>query len=137
MEGSVITMSMNEWKGAFSLLTFICILAFDQVYVYACSDVSDSVIPWTVTCQAPLSRGFLSQEYWNGLPFLPPGDLPDPEVEPPSLVPPALAGKFFTTAPPGKPPKPFYSPLFVAGLQAGVWSKCCVGFENVATRAIS
>ena len=53
--------------------------------------------------QAPLSRGFLSQEYWNGLPFLPPGDLPDPGIEPASLESPALAGVFFTTAPPGKP----------------------------------
>ena len=71
------------------------------------------------------------------MPFLPPGDLPDPEVEPPSLVPPALAGKFFTTAPLAKPPKSLYSPLFVAGLNAGIWSKCCVGFENVAIRALS
>ena len=111
MEGSVITMSMNEWKGAFSLLTFICILAFDQVYVYACSDVSDSVIPWTVTCQAPLSMGLSRQEYLSGLPFLPPGDLPDPGIKsmfPMSL---ALAGRFFSTLPPGKPPMCMYGHL--------------------------
>ena len=36
--------------------------------------------PWT-TCQAPLSMGFSRQEYWSGLPFRPPGDLPDPGIE--------------------------------------------------------
>ena len=45
----------------------------------------------------PLSMGFSRQEYWSGLPFLSPGDLPDPEVEPTSPVSPALAGRFFTT----------------------------------------
>ena len=38
--------------------------------------------PWTVACQAPLSMGFSRQEYWTGLPFPSPGDLPDPEIEP-------------------------------------------------------
>ena len=40
------------------------------------------VTPWTVTLQAPLSMGFHRQEYWNGLPFPPLGDLPDPGIEP-------------------------------------------------------
>ena len=39
------------------------------------------VTPWAVACQAPLSTGFPSQEYWSGLPFLSPGDLPDPGIE--------------------------------------------------------
>ena len=42
------------------------------------------VTPWTVACQAPLSMGFLRQEYWSGLPFPPPGDLPHPGMEPAS-----------------------------------------------------
>ena len=58
---------------------------------------------WTVGCQAPLSVGFFRQEYWSGLPFPSPGDLPDPGIELMSLVSPALPGGFFTTAPPGKP----------------------------------
>ena len=58
---------------------------------------------WTVAGQAPLSVGFSRQEYWSGLPFPSPGDLPDPGIEPESLVSPALAGGFFTSAPPGKP----------------------------------
>ena len=41
-----------------------------------------SVTPWTVAHQAPLSMGFLRQEHWSGLPFHPPGDLPDPGTEP-------------------------------------------------------
>ena len=42
------------------------------------------------------------QEYWRGLPFPTPEDLPDPEIKPVSLVPPALTGRVFTTEPPGK-----------------------------------
>ena len=44
--------------------------------------MSDSVTPWTVAGQAPLSMGFSRQEYWIGLPFPTPGDLPDPGIEP-------------------------------------------------------
>ena len=51
---------------------------------------------WTVACQAPLSMGFSGQEYWSGLPFPPPGDLPNPGIEPKF---PALAGRFFATEP--------------------------------------
>ena len=54
--------------------------------------------PWRVTCQAPLSMGFPRQEYWSGLPFPSPGDLPNPGIEPTSLRSPALAGRFFTTS---------------------------------------
>ena len=53
-----------------------------------------------VACQAPLSMGFSKQEDWSGLPFPFPGNLLDPGIE---LVSPALAGRFFTTAPPEKP----------------------------------
>ena len=48
-----------------------------------------SVTLWTVACKSPLSMGFPRQEYWNGLPFPPPGDLPDPGIEPASAVAPA------------------------------------------------
>ena len=62
--------------------------------------VSDTVTPWTVAHQAALSMGFSRQEYWSGLPFSSPGNLPDPGREP---TPPVLAGGFFTSEPPGKP----------------------------------
>jgi len=55
---------------------------------------------WTVAHQAPLPMGFPRQEYWSGLPFPFPGDLPEPEIE---SVSPTLAGRFFTTEPKGKP----------------------------------
>ena len=57
----------------------------------------------TVACQAPLSMEFSRLEYRSGLPFPPPADLPDPGIESSSLEYPALAGRFFTTGPPGKP----------------------------------
>ena len=65
-----------------------CVLSHVQLFA----------ISWSVTHQAPLCIGFSRQEYWNGLPFPPPGDLPDPRTE---HVSPALAGGFFITEPPG------------------------------------
>ena len=56
------------------------------------------VTPWTVAHQAPLSMGFSRQEYWSGLSCSPPGDLPDPGIEPASLMSPALTSGFFTTS---------------------------------------
>ena len=54
------------------------------------SVMSDSVILWTVARQAPLSMGFFRQEYWSGLPFPSPGDLPNSGIKPASPVSPAL-----------------------------------------------
>ena len=62
-----------------------------------------SAIPWTVAHQIPPSMEFSREEYWSSLPFPSPGNLSDPVVELMSVASPALAGKFFTTAPPGKP----------------------------------
>ena len=59
-----------------------------------------SATPRTVACQAPLSMGFPRLEYWSGLPFPSPRDLPDPGIEPAS---PELAGGFSTTEPSRKP----------------------------------
>ena len=58
--------------------------------------------PWTVAHQAPPSMGFSRQEYWSGLPFPSPGDLPDPGIEPRS---PTLQADALTSAPPGEPHK--------------------------------
>ena len=65
--------------------------------------------PWSVACQAPLPMEFSRQESWSGLPFSTLGDLPYPRIETASLVSPALAGRFFTTAPPRKPCIHIYS----------------------------
>ena len=66
---------------------------FLRVCMLSHSVVSDSAILWTVAHQAPPSMEFSRREYWSGLSFPSPGDLPDPGVEPSSL---ALAGEFFT-----------------------------------------
>ena len=66
--------------------------------------VSNSETPSTVAHQAPLSMGFSRQEYWSGLPFPSPGDLPDPGTEPGSS---ALTHRFFKAEPPGKSKQSF------------------------------
>ena len=73
------------------------------IYVYACllshfSCVQLFATPGTIAHQAPLSWGLSRQEYWRGLPCPPPGDLPNPEIELASLIPPAWAGRFFTSS---------------------------------------
>ena len=81
----------------------LCTQVYTQWYMKVCvcvscfSPVWFLVTPWTVAHQPPLSMGFSGQEYWNGLPFPSPRDLPDPGVEPAFLTSPALAGEFFTT----------------------------------------
>ena len=70
--------------------------------------MSDSfVTPWTLAHKAPLSMGFPKQKSWSGLSFLSPTDLPNPGMGSKSPISPALAGKFFTSEPPGKPIKDF------------------------------
>ena len=72
-----------------------------EVYMYVSrSVVSDSVIPWPVAHQAPLSMEFSRQEYWSRLPFPSPGELPDPELKPRS---PAWQADCLLSEPPGKP----------------------------------
>ena len=63
--------------------------------------------PWTIAHQAPPSMGFSRQEYWSGLPFPSPGDLPDPGIE---LRSPALQADTLNSEPPGKPSKLPYDP---------------------------
>ena len=79
----------------------VCVYINTHICVLSLSHVPLFVTPRTVAHQAPLSMGFSRQEYWRGVPFPTPGDLPDPGVEPKSLSFPALAGRFFTTEPPG------------------------------------
>ena len=66
--------------------------------IHVLSHVCLFVTPWTVARQAPLSTEFSRQEYWRGLPFPTPEDLPKPGIKPVSLAFPALAGRFFTTS---------------------------------------
>ena len=68
-------------------LQHVCMLSnFSCVWLF--------VTQWTIACQASLSMGFSRQEYWRGLPCFPPWDLPNPQMEPMSLISPALAVRF-------------------------------------------
>ena len=82
-------------------LTYFCIFAikchFRKVKVQA---QSCAMTPWTVTRPAALSMEFSRQEYYSGLSFPTPADLPDPGMELTSLVLPAMAGRFFSAEPP-------------------------------------
>ena len=69
-----------------------------KVKVKLLNPVQLFVTPWTVDCQVPLSMGFSRREYWSGLPFLSPGDLPNPGIEPRS---PTLQADSLTSEPPG------------------------------------
>ena len=71
-----------------------------KVKVKSLSRVRLLATPWTVAYHASPSMGFSRQEYWSGLPFPSPGDLPDPEIEPGS---PTLKADALTSEPPGKP----------------------------------
>ena len=98
------------------LLLFSCLVTFNSF-----------VTPWTVAHQAPLSMGFPRQEYWSGLPFPFPGDLPNPRIE---LASPALAGKFFSTESPRKWSRKWQpTPVFLPGnpMDTGVWKTAVHG----------
>ena len=71
----------------------VCVLSYVQLFA----------TPGTVAHHAPLSMKISRQEYWSELPFPTPGSLTNPGIKPVFLVSPALAGKFFTTEPLGKP----------------------------------
>ena len=85
--------SPNHWTTrAFPELFYsMCVSRLSHVRLFA--------IPWTVARKAPLSMECSKQEYWSGLPFPPPRDLPNPGIQPASPAFPALAGGVFTTAP--------------------------------------
>ena len=82
----------------------------DESCLRACSITSvmskSFATPWTAVHQAYLSMGLTREEYWSGLPFPPPGDLPDPGIKP---VSPALAGRFLTTSTTWEAPELFRS----------------------------
>ena len=64
----------------------MCVCVYTHIHVCMLSSFSCVqlfAVLWTVACQTPLSMGFSRQEYWSRLPCPPPGDLPDPGMEPP------------------------------------------------------
>ena len=85
-----------EWKKWSKLRSRSCYHCLFLLYKHGGGLVAKScptlVTPWTTACQAPLSMRFPKQEYWSGLPFPSPGDVPEPGMEPVSS---ALAGRVF------------------------------------------
>ena len=81
---------------------FICVLVCVCVHSHTSSLSCAQIFltSWTVRYQAPLSMGFSRQEYWSGLPFASPGDLPDPGIEP---CYPILQADSLPSEPPGMP----------------------------------
>ena len=101
----VDTLDITEKTVLWDLLIWdICVHIYGYCYGCGCactlSRVPLCATPWTVNCQAPLSMGFLRQEYWSGLPFPSPRDLPDPGIEP---RPPSLQADSLPSEPSGKP----------------------------------
>ena len=91
---------LRDWKGATSNARRCGILERKKVKkVKSLSRVRLFATPWTVAYQAPPSIGFSRQEYWSGLPFPFPGDLPNPGIEPWS---PTFQADALTAEPPGK-----------------------------------
>ena len=89
-------MLKTDYKQSIDKQIIVCVCELSRVQLF--------VTPWTVAHQAPLSPGLSRQEYWSELPFPSPGDLPSSGIHPvfpESPVCPALAGRFFTTEPPG------------------------------------
>ena len=84
--------------------------------------------PWTVALQAPLSMGFSRQEYWSGLPLLPPGVLPNPGTEPASFMSPVLAGGFFTTIATWEAPCLISRPI----LKSEPQTNCLVNIQTIS-----
>ena len=81
----LILLALRCFKQSVVVLCFH-IYIYPRVYIYGGGLVAKScptlATPWTVARQAPLSMGFSKQEYWSGLPFPSPGDLPNPGIEP-------------------------------------------------------
>ena len=84
----------SEWSVCYHGRTYV--IDTQRIHVYLLSRDQLFVTPQTAALQAPLFIGFSRQEYWSGLPFPPPGDLPDPGIEPKYLGSPALVVGFFT-----------------------------------------
>ena len=101
---------VNPWFWESEVCVCVCVYMLSR---FSC--VWLFVTPWTVARQSPVSMGFSRQEYWCVLPLPPPGNLPNPGIEPTFPVSPTLAYGFFTLVPPGKPICMYMSVCFFLG----------------------
>ena len=103
---------------------YVCVLNLVQLFSTPCA----------VACEAPLSVGFSRQEYSSGLPFPTPGDLPDPGIEPESLMSPALVGGFFTTSTTPDNGTPLQYSCLENPMDEGAWKAAVHGVAKSQTR---
>ena len=94
MEGIVTSALINCFVNKGTLICYVCVLSHVRLFVTL----------WTVAAMLLCPCGLSRQEYWSGLPFPPPEDLPDPGMEPIFPTSPSLAGRFFSMESPGKHP---------------------------------
>ena len=119
---------MVEWINVYIWLgTFAAHLKLISYVCLGRSVVSDSVTPWTIAHQVPLSMKFSGQEYWSGLTVSSPGDLPNPGTEPRS---PALQADFLLSEPPG------YTPIKIKSLEFGK-TKCIIQGTEALKRSMT
>ena len=123
---SEITSSISPERFCYPLHSSVHVVVhFSHVWLFATR--------WTVAHQAPLSMEFSRQEYWSGLPFPPPGHLPDPGTEPMSLMSLALASRSSLLVPPGKPNTDFCFTLTLPSLSDAYSNSSLVWIQNVCT----
>ena len=82
LSSSGLIPSISRMLAVSTTLRISGLLITSELHLKSLSHVQLFATPWTVAHQAPLSMGFSRQEYWSGLPFPSPGDLPDPGIEP-------------------------------------------------------
>ena len=98
-KGDINRQNTEDFQASETILQNIIVETY-HYEVKSLSRVRLFVTPWTVAYQAPPSMGFSRQEYWSGVPFPSPGDLPKPGIKPSS---PAFQLDALTSEPPGKP----------------------------------
>ena len=128
--------SLNFWKFTFHVLLNPGLENLEHYFasvwvsiVKSLSRVRLFATPWTVAYQASPSMGFSRQEYWSGLPFPSPGDLPDPGIKPGF---PALEADALTSEPPGKTVERIFPQLLLSKVLFSFWNKQPQWFASTA-----
>ena len=96
-----LSSTQRTWNSPVSLHLLPCTAIMHACTLSCFSCIRLFAIKWTIVCQAPLSMGFSRQEYWSGVPYPLPENLPDPEMEPTSPATPALQGDSSLLSPRG------------------------------------
>ena len=102
------------------------------------SHIRLSMTIWTIVYQTPQSMGFSRRDYWGGLLCSPPGDLPNPVIKLMSLMPPALAGRFFITSSTLEAPRSYNKHTFhLFNKVSNVFSKCTISLFHLRCLSVN